>query len=89
MGHLPQHGLISGVEVCAWDPDWQTLGRQSGAREHVDLTAVPPGWSLKLLLFNTQMQITFAESGGGRRLRKGVTEVTDPRTGLLECGDED
>ena len=32
-GTLPQHGLMSGVWGHAWDPNPQTLGHWSGARE--------------------------------------------------------
>ena len=33
MGCLPQFGLINGVLVCAWDPNQQTLGHQSGVHD--------------------------------------------------------
>ena len=32
-GMLPQHGLMSGVQVCTWDPNPQTLGCHSGTHE--------------------------------------------------------
>ena len=55
-GTPPQHGLMSGVYVCAWDPNLWFLGCESGARE---LNHYATGLAQKWDNFNNTQKCVF------------------------------